>query len=90
MRLIEGRYNTAKVFTDIVEEGAIVQIKSLCDQEYTKESKIRIMPDVHEGVGCTIGTIIIHLLTIKKRDIFIIISDKRVFMGKYDRSYIKF
>ena len=56
MRLIEGRYNTAKVFTDIVEEGAIVQIKSLCDQEYTKESKIRIMPDVHEGVGCTIGT----------------------------------
>jgi len=56
MRLIEGRFNTAKVFTDLVEEGAIVQIKSLCDQEYTKDSRIRIMPDVHEGVGCTIGT----------------------------------
>jgi tRNA-splicing ligase RtcB len=56
MRIIEGRFNTAKVFTDAVEEGAVIQIKTLCDQEYTKDSKIRIMPDVHEGVGCTIGT----------------------------------
>lgn len=46
MRIIEGRFNTAKVFTDAVEEGAVIQIKTLCDQEYTKDSKIRIMPVV--------------------------------------------
>jgi len=54
--LIEGKHNTAKVFTDIIEESAIQQIKLLCDQEFTKGSKIRIMPDVHTGAGCTIGT----------------------------------
>ncbi|HOQ17632.1 MAG TPA: RtcB family protein [Defluviitaleaceae bacterium] len=56
MMLIEGKHNTAKVFTDIIEESAIQQIKLLCDQEFTKGSKIRIMPDVHTGAGCTIGT----------------------------------
>jgi RNA-splicing ligase RtcB len=56
MMLIEGKYNTAKVFTDVIEESAIQQIKTLCNQEFTKGSKIRIMPDVHTGAGCTIGT----------------------------------
>lgn len=56
MMLIEGKHNTAKVFTDIIEESAIQQIKLLCDQGFTKGSKIRIMPDVHTGAGCTIGT----------------------------------
>lgn len=56
MILVEGKYNTAKVFTNMVEEGAIEQIRTLCNQEYVKNAKIRIMPDVHAGVGCTIGT----------------------------------
>ena len=53
---LKGKYNTAKVFTDIIEETAIGQIIELCNQEFTKDSKIRIMPDVHAGAGCTIGT----------------------------------
>lgn len=53
---IKGKFNTAKVFTDILEEGAVAQIQELCDQEFTINSRIRIMPDVHEGAGCTIGT----------------------------------
>ena len=53
---LKGKYNTAKVFTDIVEETAISQIISLCNEEFTSGSKIRIMPDVHAGAGCTIGT----------------------------------
>lgn len=53
---IKGKYNTAKVFTDQIEEGAIEQIRTLCDMEFVRDSKIRIMPDVHEGAGCTIGT----------------------------------
>lgn len=53
---IKGKYNTAKVFTDNIEEVARGQILELCNQEFVKESTIRIMPDTHAGVGCTIGT----------------------------------
>jgi tRNA-splicing ligase RtcB len=56
MKEIKGKYNTAKVFTDNVEQTAIDQIKTLCDREEYIGSKIRIMPDVHAGAGCTIGT----------------------------------
>ena len=51
-----GKYNTAKVFTNNIEPEAISQIIELCNQEFVKESKIRIMPDVHAGAGCTVGT----------------------------------
>lgn len=53
---IQGKYNYAKVYTDKVEETAMSQILELCDQEFTKGTKIRIMPDTHAGAGCTIGT----------------------------------
>lgn len=53
---VKGTYNTAKVFTGSLENAAETQIKSLCDMDYAKDSKIRIMPDVHAGAGCTIGT----------------------------------
>jgi RNA-splicing ligase RtcB len=56
MEIIEGKYNIAKVYTEVVEETALEQIRTLCNQEYVKDSKIRIMPDVHAGAGCTIGT----------------------------------
>lgn len=53
---INGKYNRAIVYTDNIEDGATKQIETLCNEEFTKGSKIRIMPDVHCGVGCTIGT----------------------------------
>lgn len=56
MKLVKGKYNTAKVFTEIVEDEALAQIEKLCDQEFARDAKIRIMPDVHAGAGCTIGT----------------------------------
>lgn len=56
MREIKGRYNTAIVYTNNIDPGAVAQIQALCDQEFVQGSKIRIMPDVHSGVGCTIGT----------------------------------
>lgn len=55
MLKIKGAYSTAKIYTDVVEETALVQIKELCDQEFCKDSKVRIMPDVHTGAGCVIG-----------------------------------
>jgi len=53
---LNGKYNTAKVFTDTAEASAIQQIQHLLDQEFTGGSKIRVMPDAHAGMGCTIGT----------------------------------
>ena len=53
---ISGKYNTAKVFTDTLDEKSFEQIKLLCDQAFTRGSIIRLMPDVHAGAGCTIGT----------------------------------
>lgn len=53
---IKGKYNTAKVFTDLIEDTAVEQLRTLMDQEFVKDSTVRIMPDVHAGKGCTIGT----------------------------------
>ena len=53
---ISGKYNTAKVFTDTLDEKSREQIELLCEQEFVKGSTLRLMPDVHAGAGCTIGT----------------------------------
>ncbi|MGN5651816.1 RtcB family protein [Bacillus sp. Brlt_9] len=53
---LRGKYNEAKVFTNNVDETATGQILDLCNQEFVKDSQIRIMPDTHAGAGCTIGT----------------------------------
>ena len=53
---IRGKYNSAIVYTENIQPGAAEQIETLCNQEFVKGSKIRIMPDVHKGIGCTIGT----------------------------------
>jgi RNA-splicing ligase RtcB len=56
MQIIQGQYNTAKVFATTIEESCKKQILELCDESWTKDSKIRIMPDCHSGKGCVIGT----------------------------------
>ena len=53
---LQGKYNSAKVFTDSIEQEAIAQIINLLNQEFVSGSTIRIMPDAHAGAGCTIGT----------------------------------
>ncbi len=53
---IKGKVNTAICYAKVVEDEAIEQIRRMCDYEMTAGSKIRIMPDVHSGKGCTIGT----------------------------------
>lgn len=44
-----------KIFTTNIEQEAIDQIDELLNQEAFKDSKIRIMPDVHAGKGCVVG-----------------------------------
>ena len=53
---IKGKVNTALCYAKVVEEEAIGQIRRMCDYAMAEDSKIRIMPDVHAGKGCTIGT----------------------------------
>lgn len=55
MNIIEGKYGKATVFTDQIENTAMEQIKALCDQPFSENCKIAIMPDVHAGSGCVIG-----------------------------------
>jgi RNA-splicing ligase RtcB len=56
MEEIRGRYNTAISFAKVIEDSAREQIRRMCNYEFIKDSKVRIMPDVHAGKGCTIGT----------------------------------
>ena len=53
---IKGKVNTAVCYAKVVEDVAIEQIRRMCDYALTEGSRIRIMPDVHAGKGCTIGT----------------------------------
>ena len=53
---IKGKINTAICYAKVVEDEAIEQIRRMCDYDFTENSIIRIMPDVHAGKGCTIGT----------------------------------
>ena len=53
---IQGKYNSAKIFTEVVDDASLAQVKLLCDQSFTAGSRIRLMPDIHAGAGCTIGT----------------------------------
>lgn len=53
---IIGKTNTAVCYAAVIEDEAKEQIRRMCDYKLTENSKIRIMPDVHAGRGCTIGT----------------------------------
>ena len=53
---IKGKFNTAIAYAKVIEDEAIEQLRRMCNYEFTAGSKIRIMPDVHVGAGCTIGT----------------------------------
>ena len=52
---LQGKYGEAKVFASTLEEDSREQIIELLDQDFIEGAKVRIMPDVHLGVGCVIG-----------------------------------
>ncbi|MBQ4234972.1 MAG: RtcB family protein, partial [Firmicutes bacterium] len=53
---IKGTVTTAVCYARVVEDEAIEQIRRMCSYALTEGSRVRIMPDVHSGAGCTIGT----------------------------------
>lgn len=94
MKEIIGQKNSAKVFIDKIDELSESQILTLCNQDFVKESKIRIMPDVHAGAGCTIGT----TMTIKDKVVpnlvgvdigcgmeTILLEEKSIDLEKFDK-----
>lgn len=54
--VLKGKYAEAHIYADIVEQSAISQVINLLNQPYMEGEKIRMMPDIHAGTGCTIGT----------------------------------
>lgn len=55
MKTVEGKYATAIIHSDDVEDYAVAQVKMICDNHVSKGSKIRVMPDVHPGLVGPIG-----------------------------------
>lgn len=53
---LKGKYGEAKVFTDVVDQESISQVINLLNQPYVEGSRVCMMPDIHAGAGCTIGT----------------------------------
>jgi len=55
MKEIKGKYNSAKVYTDVLDDKCVLQIQGLLDLEVFQEAQVRIMPDCHAGSSCVIG-----------------------------------
>jgi len=53
---IENTYNSALVYAKVIDPGAEGLLRALCGSPVSDGSKIRVMPDVHAGKGCAIGT----------------------------------
>ena len=92
---LKGRFNSAKIFTDTAEQSAIRQIEHLLDQEFMAGNKIRVMPDAHAGMGCTIGT----TMTITDKVVpnlvgvdigcgmeTVLLKDRRIELGQLDKA----
>ena len=56
MITITNKYNTAVVYSDSIDSGAEGLLRALCASPLAEGSQIRIMPDVHAGKGCAVGT----------------------------------
>ena len=96
---LKGQFNTAKVFTDTAEQSAITQIEHLLNQEFLKDSKIRVMPDVHAGMGCTVGM----TMTIRDKIVpnfvgvdigcgmeTVLLKDKRIELEQLDKTILQY
>ena len=53
---LQGKNNTAKVFTENIDSVTIGQVIGMLNEPFTEGSKIRIMPDCHAGKGSVVGT----------------------------------
>ena len=55
MKEIQGKYTSAQIYANEIFDGVIKQTMNICNHPIFKDCSGRIMPDCHEGMGCTIG-----------------------------------
>ena len=48
---LQGKFGTAKVFTDVVDNESISQVINLLNQPYIEGSKVRMMPDIQKRIS---------------------------------------
>lgn len=53
---IQGKYTSAEIFTDNIEDSALDWVKTQCDHPAFEGIRIAQMPDVHAGNACNVGT----------------------------------
>ena len=53
---VKGKYGSSKIFTDLVDQESISQVITMLNQPFAQGQTIRMMPDIHAGAGCTVGT----------------------------------
>lgn len=53
---IKNQTQTAVVYADSIDPGAEGLLRALCGSPAAQGSTIRVMPDVHAGRGCAVGT----------------------------------
>ncbi len=56
MKKLTGTYTDAVIYANVIEEGVVAQVQNLIDNPLSEGSVVRLMPDCHQGKGCTIGT----------------------------------
>lgn len=54
---LEGSVNTAKVFTDNIDETTINQLVDMLNEPIAENMSVRVMPDTHAGKGAVVGTV---------------------------------
>lgn len=58
MLTLQGKFNRAKIFTSVFDSESVKQVVGILNLQSLEGTKIRMMPDIHAGKGCTIGTTI--------------------------------
>ncbi len=54
--IISGKYTSAEIFTEHIEEAALNWVRAQCDHRAFEGIRIVQMPDVHAGSSCNVGT----------------------------------
>ena len=54
--VMNGKYGSAKIYATVFEPEALTQVVDMLNQDYVAGEQVCMMPDMHPGAGCTIGT----------------------------------
>ncbi|MES2910553.1 MAG: RtcB family protein [Pseudomonadota bacterium] len=58
MQVIKDDGFPIKAWTDKIEDSALIQLKNLARLPFLNKNGVAVMPDVHAGIGATVGSVI--------------------------------